>query len=158
MASQPAETEGKGAAEGREEDMPLGPAAFEGRARRVFVDHGQKGEGRQGREKCPSPSLKKGRGGGGEEGQKREERSRALSCGPGSQIRRGLKRVEWIVYRPFSMGGIKQRRATGRQTGRGRDKDSERRQDRGSETEGTEPERGGGWRREERQIPRWEQR
>lgn len=39
-------------------------------------------------EKCPSPSLEKRRR---KRRKDRRERSRALSCRPGSQIRRGLK-------------------------------------------------------------------
>lgn len=82
-------------------DMPSGEGAFEGQANGLTSNIGQ--DGRRG-ERCPSPSMKnrmkkkkKSRG------KDRRERSRALSCRPGSQIRTGLRSGVDCV-KAFSVG------------------------------------------------------
>lgn len=62
---------------------------FEGQARGRLLIIGQDGEGRE--MSVTEFEKEKKKGVEEEEGQKRGERSRALSCRPGSQIRRGLK-------------------------------------------------------------------
>lgn len=85
MAFEPAEKKDSKGPEkkGWQRDVPLREVVLEGQTRGRWSITGEH-EGRGERERCPSPRRSKRR-------KDRRERSRALSCRPGSQIRRGLK-------------------------------------------------------------------